>query len=304
VAVVFKKIAVFGVGLIGGSFALALKKAGAVEQLIGVGRGLEAIQRACALGIIDNSGIVSVADAVRDADLVLIAAPVAQTGAILRSIAPHLQPHTIVTDAGSTKLDVVQAARDALGQKIGQFVPGHPIAGGEQNGPDAALADLYVGKKTVLTALPENTAEQLARVSQAWQLCGARIHRLTPQEHDGVFAAVSHLPHLLAYALVDQLARRPEADLLFQYAASGFRDFTRIAGSSPEMWRDIALANQVALLDGLDGYIAQLQQMRQSLADGDGAQLLAVFANARKARHDWINAIEKPDGENNSNGTQ
>jgi prephenate dehydrogenase len=299
VAVVFKKIAVFGVGLIGGSFALALKKAGAVEQLIGVGRSPEAIQRAHALGIIDNNGIVSAADAVRDADLVLIAAPVAQTGAILRSIAPHLQPHTVVTDAGSTKSDVVQAARDALGQKIGQFVPGHPIAGGEQNGPDAALADLYAGKKTVLTALPENTDAQVARVSQAWQLCGARIHRLTPQEHDGVFAAVSHLPHLLAFALVDQLARRPEADLLFQYAASGFRDFTRIAGSSPEMWRDIALANQVALLDGLDGYIAQLQQMRQSLADGDGdgAQLLAVFANARKARHDWINAIEKPDGE-------
>ncbi|HEY4072554.1 MAG TPA: prephenate dehydrogenase/arogenate dehydrogenase family protein [Herbaspirillum sp.] len=296
-AVVFKKIAVFGVGLIGGSFALALKKAGAVEQLIGVGRSPEAIQRAHALGIIDNNGIVSAADAVRDADLVLIAAPVAQTGAILRSIAPHLQPHTVVTDAGSTKSDVVQAARDALGQKIGQFVPGHPIAGGEQNGPDAALADLYAGKKTVLTALPENTDAQVARVSQAWQLCGARIYRLTPQEHDGVFAAVSHLPHLLAFALVDQLARRPEADLLFQYAASGFRDFTRIAGSSPEMWRDIALANQVALLDGLDGYIAQLQQMRQSLADGDGAQLLAVFANARKARHDWIHAIEKPDGE-------
>jgi prephenate dehydrogenase len=296
VAVVFKKIAVFGVGLIGGSFALALKKAGAVGQLVGVGRSAEALQRAYALGIIDNSSAISAADAVRDADLVLIAAPVAQTGAILRSIAPHLQPQTVVTDAGSTKVDVVQAARAALGQRIGQFVPGHPIAGGEQNGPEAALADLYIGKKTVLTALPENTEEQLARVAQAWQLCGARIHRLTPQQHDGVFAAVSHLPHLLAYALVDQLARRSDADLLFQYAASGFRDFTRIAGSSPEMWRDIALANQAALLDGLDGYIGQLQQMRQSLADGDGAQLLAVFANARKARHDWINAIEKPDG--------
>jgi prephenate dehydrogenase len=297
VAVVFKKIAVFGVGLIGGSFALGLKKAGAVGQLIGVGRSAEAIQRAYALGIIDNSSAVSPADAVRDADLVLIAAPVAQTGAILRSIAPHLQPRTVVTDAGSTKSDVVQAARDALGERIGQFVPGHPIAGGEQNGPEAALADLYIGKKAVLTALPENTEEQLALVARAWQLCGARIHRLTPQQHDGVFGAVSHLPHLLAYALVDQLARRSDADLLFQYAASGFRDFTRIAGSSPEMWRDIALANQAALLDGLDGYIGQLQQMRQSLADGDGAQLLAVFANARKARHDWINAIEKPDGE-------
>ena len=295
-AVVFKKIAVFGVGLIGGSFALALKKAGAVEQVIGYGRSADSLRRAQALGIIDSVA-TSVAEAVQDADLVLIAAPVAQTGPILRSMAPYLQPHTIVTDAGSTKSDVVAAARAALGDKIAQFVPGHPIAGGEQNGPEAALADLYIDKKVVLTALPENMPQQLARVAQAWELCGARMHSLTASQHDGVFAAVSHLPHLLAYALVDQFARRPDAELLFQYAASGFRDFTRIAGSSPEMWRDIALANQSALLDGLDGYIAKLQGMRKILADGDGEQLLAVFANARQARHDWTNAIEKPDGQ-------
>jgi prephenate dehydrogenase len=294
VAVVFNKIAVFGVGLIGGSFALALKKAGAVNHVIGYGRSADTLHRALALGIIDGIA-ASPEDAVRDADLVMIAAPVAQTGAILRSIAPYLQATTIVTDAGSTKSDVVQAARDALGGKIGQFVPGHPIAGGEQNGPEAALDNLYNGKKVVLTALPENTTEQLARVASAWLSCGAVIHKLTPLQHDGVFAAVSHLPHLLAYALVDQLARRDDADLLFQYAASGFRDFTRIAGSSPEMWRDISLANRDALLDGLDGYIAQLQGMRQALAGSDGEGLLAVFGNARQARHNWINAIEKPD---------
>ena len=267
-AAAFKKIAVFGVG-----------------------RSADAAQRACALGIVDAVA-ASAAEAVRDADLVLIAAPVAQTGAILRSIAPHLAPHTVVTDAGSTKGDVVQAARAALGDRIAQFVPGHPIAGREQNGPEAALADLYDGKKVVLTPLPENTPEHVARAAQAWRLCGAGIHHLTPQDHDRVFAAVSHLPHLLAYALVDDLARQPHADLLFQYAASGFRDFTRIAASSPEMWRDIALANQPALLGELDAYIAQLQRMRQSLADGDGAQLHAVFANAQQARQNWGNAIE------------
>jgi prephenate dehydrogenase len=291
VAAVFKKITVFGVGLIGGSFALALKQAGAVEQVIGVGRSDATIRRAFALGIIDNASPVSVAEAVRDADLVLIAAPVAQTEAILRSIAPHLQPQTIVTDAGSTKADVVQAARVALGGRIGQFVPGHPIAGGEQNGPEAALAHLYIDKKVVLTALPENTETHIARVAQAWQLCGARMHHLTPGQHDGVFAAVSHLPHLLAFALVDEFANRDNADVLFQYAASGFRDFTRIAASSPEMWRDIALANRTALLGELDAYIGQLQQMRTMLQEGgskgDGAELLAVFANARSARHDW-----------------
>jgi prephenate dehydrogenase len=287
VDVVFKKIAVFGVGLIGGSFALALKRAGAVGSVIGVSRNDATVRAAFDLGIIDNDTVVSVADAVRDADLVLIAAPVAQTGAILRSIEPHLSAHTVVTDAGSTKSDVVQAAREALGKRIGQFVPGHPIAGGEKNGPEAAWADLYRGKKVVLTALPENSKEQIELVERAWELCEARIHRLDPRQHDRVFAAVSHLPHLLAFGLVDELAQHKDAELLFQYAASGFRDFTRIAGSSPEMWRDIALANRGALLGELDSYLAHLQSMRELLDNCDGDGLLSVFANARRARHDW-----------------
>ena len=285
----FKKIVIFGVGLIGGSFALALKKAGVVEQIVGVGRRLETLERAKSLGIIDA---IDDASAVRDADLVLLATPVAQTQAVLEAIAPYLQPHTVVTDAGSTKSDVVQAARLALGEKITQFVPGHPIAGREQNGPEAALADLYVGKKVVITALPENAAASVASVRLAWQHCGALIHELSAEEHDAVFAAVSHLPHFLAYALVDDIAASSKADLLFQYAASGFRDFTRIAGSSPEMWRDIVLANQSALLVELDTYINQLNKMRSLLQSADGVGLQAIFTQAQTARQSWITAIE------------
>ncbi len=287
----FNKVVIFGVGLIGGSFALALKKAGAVDCVVGIGRSQASLARALELGIIDVIGS-DLGQALAGADLVLIAAPVAQTEAILAALAPHLEVSTIVTDAGSTKSDVVAAARRALQGKVAQFVPGHPIAGRESNGPDAAIVDLYQGKKAVLTPLAENAAADIERVAQAWRLCGAIVHRLSPGEHDQVFAAVSHLPHLLAFALVDQVAHAPDSALLFQYAASGFRDFTRIAGSSPEMWRDISLANQSALLDQLDGYLAQLTQMRASLAAGDGTALETVYANARRARQQWIDAIE------------
>ncbi len=285
------KVVIFGVGLIGGSFALGLKHAGMVGTVVGMGRSPAPMARALALGLIDSIG-GSMADALQDADLVLLATPVAQTEAILAALLPHLGAHTVITDAGSTKGDVVAAARRALGSRIHQFVPGHPIAGRETNGPDAAIVDLYVGKKAVLTPLPENAPADVERVADAWRACGALIHRLTPQEHDKVFAAVSHLPHLLAYALVDDIANKPHASQLFQYAASGFRDFTRIAGSSPEMWRDISLANQEALLGELDAYLAQLTGLRAKLAAGDGAAIEAVYANAQHARQQWIEAIE------------
>ncbi|MGZ3236595.1 MAG: prephenate dehydrogenase [Burkholderiaceae bacterium] len=297
----FKKITIFGVGLIGGSFALALKKAGAVQCVVGVGRTIASLERAKELGII-NVISTSVAEALRDTDLVLIAAPVAQTESILKAIEPHLQAGTVVTDAGSTKTDVVAAARKALGKKIAQFVPGHPIAGRELNGPDAAIDDLYVGKKVVLAPLPENVPADVERVAHAWEQCGAIIHRLTAENHDRIFAAVSHLPHLLAYALVDDIAKKPHADLLFQYAASGFRDFTRIAGSSPEMWRDITLANQSALLSELDAYMAQLTQLRSLLAASDGKAIEAVYSNAQQARHDWIRSIENAEIQNKQGG--
>ncbi|HEX8609838.1 MAG TPA: prephenate dehydrogenase/arogenate dehydrogenase family protein [Telluria sp.] len=287
----FNKVVIVGVGLIGGSFARALRHAGVVGTLVGVGRSLDAMARALELGIIDQVA-PSMQDAMAGADLVLIAAPVAQTATILASLLPYLEAGTVVTDAGSTKSDVVAAARAVLKERVGQFVPGHPIAGRETNGPDAAIVDLYHGKKTVLTPLAENTPENIDRVAAAWSACGAIIHKLSPQEHDTVFASVSHLPHLLAYALVDDIARKPHAGLLFQYAASGFRDFTRIAGSSPEMWRDISLANQSALLGELDAYLAQLTAMRAMLANGDGAAIEAVYANAQRARCRWIEAIE------------
>jgi prephenate dehydrogenase len=298
---VLKKIAIFGVGLIGGSFALALKRAQAVQHVAGFGRTPATLERAKALGIIDVIS-PSAADAVHEADLVLIAAPVAQTRAILESIQPHLQPGTVVTDAGSTKSDVAATARAVLGDKIAQFVPGHPIAGRELNGPDAAIDDLYIDKKVVLTSLPENAEDDVDRVAAAWRSCGAVIHRLSPQQHDQIFAAVSHLPHLLAYALVDDIAAKPHADLLFQYAASGFRDFTRIAGSSPEMWRDISLANQDALLSELDAYMAQLARLRQLLAQGDGKALEDVYANAQHARHNWIRTIEAAEQQSRQGG--
>ena len=285
------KVVIVGVGLIGGSFALGLKAARAAKTVVGLERSDAALARALELGIVDVASTDPRA-ALAGADLVLLAAPVAQTAAILAALLPWLEPHTIVTDAGSTKSDVVAAARAAFGERIGQFVPGHPIAGRETNGPDAAIPDLVQGKKVVLTPLPENDGAVVARVADAWRRCGAIIHLLSPQEHDRVFAAVSPLPHRLAYALVDDIARKPHADMLFQYAASGFRDFTRIAGSSPEMWRDISLANRAALLGELDAYMARLSEVRTALAAADGAALEAVYANAQRARRGWIEAIE------------
>jgi prephenate dehydrogenase len=287
----FDRVVIVGVGLIGGSFALALKQAGMARCIVGLGRSPDALARALELGLIDEA-CATPAAAMRGADLVLIAAPVAQTAAILASLLPYLEAHTIVTDAGSTKSDVVAAARIVFRERIGQFVPGHPIAGSEANGPDAARLDLYRGKKAVLTPLLENAAADVDKVAAAWRACGAIVHRLSAQEHDKVFAAVSHLPHVLAFALVDDIAAKPHAGLLFQYAASGFRDFTRIAGSSPEMWRDISLANRDALLGELDAYMAQLSTVRALLAAGDGAGLESVYGRAQRARCAWIDAIE------------
>jgi len=284
---VFKKIVIFGVGLIGGSFALALRKANAVAEVVGFGRSETTLQQARQLGIIDRIGQDAAAEAA-DADLILLATPVGQMAELMARIAPHLGTNTLITDGGSTKSDVVVAARANLGGRIAQFVPAHPIAGAEKSGAGAALADLYQGRKVVLTPLPENRSESVARVRKAWELCGAAVSELTPQQHDAVFAAVSHLPHLLSFALVHDLAQRDNRDLLLSFAASGFRDFTRIAASSPEMWRDICLANREALLQELQIYIAELTQMSAALAAGDAARLEQTFRAARELRAGWI----------------
>lgn len=297
----FNKIVLIGVGLIGGSFALSLKKAHAVKHIVGLDRHASSLEAAKELGIVD-SFTSDIASAVVDADLIILATPVAQTASILSAIYPYLQAHTIVTDAGSTKADVVLAARNSLQEKIAQFVPAHPIAGREKNGPEAAIDDLYVGKKVVITRLIENSDQAVELVAQAWRACGAIIHQLSPSEHDQVFASVSHLPHLLAYALVDDIAAKPHADRLFQYAASGFRDFTRIAGSSPEMWRDISLANRTAILEELDSYSIKLQQLRASLEARDSAALEAIYNRAQTARVNWISAIEAAEAQNKDGG--
>lgn len=286
-----KKITIAGVGLIGGSFALALRSAGVKAELVGIGRDPDVMQQALELGIVDRVA-ENAADAYSGADLILIAAPVAQTGVILSQILPFLGPNTVITDVGSTKADGVAAARLVMGERIGQFVPAHPIAGRELNGPAAAISDLYAGKKLVITALPENPKASVSLVEDLWKICGAQIHFLSPEAHDAVFASVSHLPHLLAYALVDEVSQRDNADTLFQYAASGFRDFTRIAGSSPEMWRDIAMANRDALLHELDAYIANVTATRTALAERDADSLLRTFSRAQSARQRWIEAIE------------
>ncbi|HUX92097.1 MAG TPA: prephenate dehydrogenase/arogenate dehydrogenase family protein [Gallionellaceae bacterium] len=281
-----RKVVIFGVGLIGGSFALALRKADAVQEVVGFGRSAATLQQALEFGLIDRIGD-DVAREVRDADLILLATPVAQMADILARIKPHLGSHTLITDGGSTKCDVVAAARQQLGSKIAQFIPAHPIAGAELSGPAAALADLYQGKKVVLTPLSENSAAAVARVRSAWQACGAQVSELTPEQHDEVFAAVSHLPHLLAFTLVHDLAQRDNRDLLLSFAASGFRDFTRIAASSPEMWRDISLANRDALLREIEQYAAELYTLHQALQQRDAGKLEEMFSLARKVRSNW-----------------
>ncbi|MCL2831259.1 MAG: prephenate dehydrogenase/arogenate dehydrogenase family protein [Betaproteobacteria bacterium] len=282
----FDKIVIFGVGLIGGSFALALKKAGVVGEIVGFGRSIATLTEAEKLGIIDRIGIHPGQECA-DADLVLLATPVGQMPAIMERIAPYLGAQTLVTDGGSTKSDVVAAACAAFAEKVGRFIPAHPIAGAENSGAAAARAELYAGKKVVITPLPENTRLDIARVRSAWEWCGAEIHELPPEKHDRVFAAVSHLPHLLSFALVHGLAVREDAELFFSYAASGFRDFTRIAASHPEMWRDICLSNRAALMTELDRYRAQLDEIRTALSTANGERLEAIFASARAARKDW-----------------
>jgi prephenate dehydrogenase len=283
----FKKIVIFGAGLIGGSFALALKKAGAVKEVVGFGRSAATLEQAQKLGILDRIGADMAAE-VRDADLVLLATPVGQMSKLMARIASHLGADTLVTDGGSTKGDVAAAARENLGNKLAQFIPAHPIAGAEKSGAAAAQADLYIGKKVILTPLPGNSRQAVARVRAAWEACGATVCELTPQQHDEVFAAVSHLPHLLSFALVHDLAQRKDRDLLLSFAASGFRDFTRIAASSPEMWRDICLANREALLRELKQYADQLYLLYTALEKNDAARLDEVFTEARKLRANWV----------------
>ncbi|MGB4811977.1 MAG: prephenate dehydrogenase/arogenate dehydrogenase family protein [Methylophilaceae bacterium] len=283
-----KKLVIFGVGLIGGSFALALKKAGYNTHIVGVGRNLNSLQQAKKLGVIDSFE-TNIQAACLEAELIFIAAPVAQATPILQSIQPYLNMQTVITDAGSTKSDVLTSAKTILGEQFSQFVGGHPIAGAEKSGVSAAKADLYADKNIVLTPTSETNPDAIFSVKKLWQACGANVSEMPAETHDNIFAAVSHLPHLLAFALVDDIAARPNAAQLFSFAASGFRDFTRIAGSHPEMWRDIALANKTALLNEITAFQSELSKLKTMLENEDSLSLQALFERASTARNNWVN---------------
>ena len=276
------RVAVIGVGLIGGSFALALKAAKAVEHVVGVGRNSANLELARSRGIIDAVAS-DTASAARDADLVFVAAPVGQYPRIFSAL---MSTKAVITDGGSTKRDVVAAARKALHANLARFVPGHPIAGAEKSGAAAASADLFRGRRVVLTPIKETSAEAASLVEEAWKQCGAKVSRMDPAEHDAVLATVSHLPHLLAFALVHEVARRENSAELFSFAAGGFRDFTRIASSHPEMWRDICIANRDRVLDEVRRFSAKLDQVKALLERP--AELEKLFAEARDARNKWI----------------
>jgi prephenate dehydrogenase len=281
------KLVVIGVGLIGGSFALALKKARIVNEVVGVGRSRKNLQVALRRGVIDRAE-TDAARAVVDADLVLVGAPVGQMPGIFARIAPALPKHAVVTDAGSTKQDVIAAARRHLGAHFAQFVPAHPIAGTEHSGAGAAFPELFRDRNLILLPQKETKAAAVRLVRAAWLACGARIVRLKAAEHDEIFGAVSHLPHVVAFALVNQLGRRSDAKRLLGFSGGGLRDTVRIAGSSPEMWRDICIANRAALVPLVDGYIGELEAARAALAAGDGESLERMFSAAQKARARWL----------------
>lgn len=278
------RLAVIGVGLIGGSFALALKQANAVTRIVGVGRNAANLQVALERGIIDAAA-PDAAAAARGADLVLVAAPVGQYPAIFSALKDC---KAVITDGGSTKRDVIAAARQALGTSLARFVPAHPIAGAEKSGASAASAELFRGRRVVLTPLEENRDAAVNMVEDAWRKCGAKVSRMDADEHDAVLAAVSHLPHLLAFALVHEVAARANSAELFSFAAGGFRDFTRIASSHPEMWRDICVANRDRLLEEVKRFSAKLEEIK-ALLDAP-AELEKLFAEARDARNKWIHS--------------
>jgi prephenate dehydrogenase len=278
-----QKLAVIGIGLIGGSLALGLKNHQAVKEVCGYSRSEQARSTALELGIIDTAA-TSIAEAVTDADVIFLAVPMGAMATVMAELAPHLKKGAIVTDGGSAKAQVVAAARETLGEHYPQFVAGHPIAGTEKSGPEAAFDSLYEQHRVVLTPTQETDKEALALVTKMWQQVGADVFEMGVEQHDIVLAATSHLPHVLAFNLVGMLAERDDCEEVLRYAAGGFRDFSRIASSDAVMWRDICLSNKTAVLDLLAQYQAGLNQLEQAIRDDDGIHLVDVFERAKKAR--------------------
>lgn len=284
-----ERLCIIGVGLIGGALARALKRAGACREVVGCGRDEAALRRAIELGVIDRYH-TDPAQAVQGADVIVLAVPLGAMEPVLRSIAPFIDARAVITDVGSAKGCVVAAAEAVFGAVPVRFVPGHPIAGTEKSGVDASFAELFERRRVILTPLPETDRAAHALVRRMWECAGAEVVDMEVVHHDEVLAATSHLPHVLAYALVDTLARMQEKSEIFRYAAGGFRDFTRIASSDPGMWRDICLANRDAVVVMLDRYADDLGRLRDAIARGEGVIIAELFTRAKAARDRFCQA--------------
>lgn len=282
----FRRLALIGCGLMGGSFALALRQAGGVAQVAGFSASEATREKALQLGVIDVV-CASAAEAAEGADLVLVAVPVRATEATLRAIDPALSPDALVMDVGSTKGDVVSAARAALVQHLSHFVPAHPIAGKEVAGIEHADALLYRDRQLILTPLPENPPERVRQARAVWQALGSRVLELSPEVHDASFAAVSHMPHLAAFALVNAVARQPQGAQYLGMAGPGFRDFSRIAASDPQVWRDILLANRDEVLHQSALMRQALDEFEQAMRTGDAERVQGLIEEASQTRSRW-----------------
>lgn len=281
------RLCVIGVGLIGGSFALKLKQLGLVDEVVGYGHRVENLEKAVKLGVIDRFE-TDVTQAVKGADLVMLAVPLAVMGDLFAQIYPHLDEHTVVTDAGSAKASVISDITAKLGHCPTYFVPGHPIAGREKSGVEAVDASLYIDHRVILTPNETTDKKALELVEFLWTAVGAKVCLMAAPFHDEVFAATSHLPHMLAFALVDMLNEHAELGNVFQYTAGGFRDFTRIASSDATMWRDIALHNSTALVKWLKEYQTALESLTRLVENQDGEALYHLFDQAKLARDQHI----------------
>ncbi len=288
-----ERLCVIGVGLIGGSLARALRKAGAVREIVGASRNAAHLQQAVDLGVIDRFD-TDPASAVRGADMVFVSVPLGAMRGVFDTIRGSLAPGAVVTDGGSAKAAVVRDLESACGEIPPWFVPGHPIAGTERSGVQASFAELYRGRRVILTPLEQTDAQAVARVRAMWEAAGAVVNEMDIRHHDEVLAATSHLPHILAFTLVESLARMSEKREIFEYAAGGFRDFTRIASSDPVMWRDICLANRDAILAMLEHFGKDLELLASAIQNRDEASILRIFSDAKTARDAFTDAGDTP----------
>jgi prephenate dehydrogenase len=287
-----KRLAIIGLGLIGGSLARALRDAGMVEHVVSCGRSAANLEKGVELGVID-SFTHDVAEAVSDADVVFVSVPLGAMASVFEAFKSHIKPECVITDGGSAKATVIEDFMQACPEYAAQFVPGHPIAGTENNGVEASFATLYNNRRIILTPMEQTSADAQAVITEMWQACGAEVIKMGVEHHDEVLAATSHLPHMLAFGLVDMLANLDEHDDIFKYAAGGFRDFTRIASSNPVMWRDICVANRRAVSELVFSFAEELQSIGELIEQGEGKSLLEIFENAKSARDAYVDGLDE-----------